>query len=413
MSSAKAEFSTGWGVVVSSAAGFGLGMSGLPFYTTGVFVEPLSKAFGWSVASIQGGLTIMLLANMASLPAAAWLSQRFGPRRVALASVAAFGLSFMLLATTDRSLPGFYLRWILLSVAGAGTLPVVWARTISAWFERARGAALGLAMIGTGITGLIAPVLANLLIERLGWRGAYVALGALPLLVALPLVWVLFRHPVEPAAPAAPAAPAGERPPAQAGPPITADWRFWLIGCAFLLIGSAVAGVVPNLVKLLRMNGFSPSHAAEVASLVGLFVILGRVSCGALLDRFWASGVTAVFFILAGASCLLLRGGRLDPIAVSVAAAAVGLAVGAEFDAMPYLASRYFGVERVGVALGLLSVFFYFGAATGPWGFGRMVELCGGYDIPLIVAAGFFTAGGAALLLLGRYPSEHAPGDGG
>jgi MFS family permease len=396
----RSEFAAGWGVVAASAAGFGLGMSGLPFYTTGVFVEPLGKAFGWPVSTVQSGLTLMLLCNMITLPAAAWAVGRFGPRRVALVSVASFGLAFMSLATLGTGLAGFYLHWIALSVTGAGTLPLVWARIIAGRFERARGAALGFAMIGSGITGLTAPVLSNLLIERLGWRGAYAALGALPLVIALPLVFALFREGENASAETARPAPK------LTGPLLTSNWRFWLIGIAFLLVGAGVSGMIPNLVKLLRSHGFTPAHAAETASLLGLFVIFGRAACGPLLDRIWASAVAAAFFVFAGAACLLLRGPSLDPLAIGVAAAAVGMAAGAEFDIMPYLASRYFGVERMSLALGLLGVFFYFGGAVGPWGFGRLVEVTGGYDVPLTIAAGLFITGGAALVLLGRYPAS-------
>jgi predicted MFS family arabinose efflux permease len=336
---------------------------------------------------------------MVSLPAAAWAADRFGPRRVALFAVTSFGLAFMSMSTLTSSRLVFYAHWLMLSVTGAGTLPLVWARIIASRFERARGAALGLAMIGSGVTGLTAPVLSNYLIEQIGWRSAYAVLGVLPLVIALPLVFVLFRE----------GDGAGETrraAPALTGPLLTSNWRFWLIGVAFLLVGAGVSGIIPNLVKLLRSHGFTPAHAAGTASLLGLFVIFGRVACGALLDRVWASGVAAAFFVFAGAACLLLRGPSLDPIAIGVAAAAVGMAAGAEFDVMPYLASRYFGVERVSLALGLLSVFFYFGGAIGPWGFGRLVEVTGGYDKPLVVAAALFIAGGSALMLLGRYPAD-------
>jgi MFS family permease len=403
MRSAGAEFKAGWGVLLSSAVGFGLGTSGLPFYTAGIFVEPLSKAFGWSVPMVQGGLTTLMLANIFTLPTAAWLAERFGNRRVALGSVFLFGLSFMAMAAQTHSIALFYLHWLAISAAGAGTLPMIWARPISGWFAKARGAALGLAMMGTGVVGVISPLLANSLIEHFSWRGAYLIMGALPLILALPLVFALFHERENPEAPAGPPPD-----PALVGALVARNWRFWLIGAAFLLIGSAVACVIPNLVKLLRTHGFTPGHAAEIASVIGLFVIIGRAACGALLDRVWASAVAAGFFVMAGVGCLLLRGAHLDPIGVVVAAAAVGAAAGAEFDVMPYLASRYFGVERVGVALGLLGVFFYFGAALGPWGFSRLTELAGGYDTPLLIAGGMFATGGLALMLLGRYPAEHA-----
>ena len=119
MAVVASEFRSGWGVIVASAAGFGLGQSGMPFYTMGVFVDPLSKAFGWSASQIQGGLTLMLLANLAALPAAAWLCRRFGPRRVALGSVIGFALSFMSLGSLSGDLAGYYLRWVVMSAAGA------------------------------------------------------------------------------------------------------------------------------------------------------------------------------------------------------------------------------------------------------------------------------------------------------
>ena len=193
MTIARSELVSGLGVIVSSAAGFGLGLSGLPFYTMAVFVEPLNQAFHWSVAEIQGGLTLMLLANVVTLPAAAWLAERLGGRIVGLASVGLFSVSFMALAGLNGSLLDYDVHWILMSAAGAGTLAVVWTQGITSWFSKARGAALGAAMTGTGITALFAPLLAHGLIEAFGWRMAYAVLGALPLVIALPLVWRFFR----------------------------------------------------------------------------------------------------------------------------------------------------------------------------------------------------------------------------
>ena len=400
MKSAGAEFAEGWGVLVASAAGFGLGLSGLPFYTMGVFVEPLSAAFHWSLAEIQGGLTVMLLANVVTLPAAAWLAARFGGRLVGLVSVVLFSLSFMSLASLSGSLIDYYVHWIVISTAGAGTLAVIWAQVISTWFSKGRGTALGLAMTGTGITAVFAPVVGNALIEAVGWRGAYLALGALPSLIALPLVWFLFRHRGEETR-ARTVAASGS-----IAEGVVSNWRFWLIGAAFLLIGAAVAGLIPNLVKLLRGHGFSAAQAAGVVSLIGLFVILGRAGCGALLDRFWASAVAAAVFGLASLGCLLCRSPHLGVLSAGGAVAVIGLAAGAEFDVLPYLAGRYFGVERVGLALGLLSMFFYVGAAMGPWGIGRLADLGGSYDLPLAIAAGFFALGASSLLLLGRYPAQ-------
>jgi len=403
MKTGSSEFAAGWGVLLASGVGFGLGLSGMPFYTMGAFVEPLHTAFGWPTASIQGGLTTEMFANIFTLPVAAWLADRFGARPVALGSVALFSLSFMFMGTLNASLPLYYLHWVLVSAAGAGTLAVVWTKGIASRFTRARGTALGLTMMGTGVAAVFSPVLANLLIDKLGWREAYMALGAIPLLISLPLVFLLFREG---------AATNGTLEPVRkatlVGPLVARNWRFWVIGLSFLLVGASVAGLIPNLIKLLRSHAYTPGRAAGVASLVGLFVIFGRVACGALLDRVWASAAAAIFFVLAAAACLLLRTPHLSGPTVAFAAAAIGLAAGAEFDVLPYLTSRYFGVDRVAMTLGLLSAFFYFGAALGPFGFGRLADLAGGYDAPLLVTAVSLTVASLGLLLLGRYPAEHA-----
>lgn len=389
------------GVLAASAAGFGLGLSGLPFYTSGVFVTPLNKAFGWPLASIQGGLTLLLLFNVVSLPATAWLVRRFGSRPVALGAVALFSLSFMSFATIDSNLWGFYLHWLLLSATGAGTLAVTWTQAISAIFGVRRGTAVGFAMMGTGVTALVAPVLTNTLIEQFGWRTAYLIVGALPLIIAGPLVWFLFwdRTPVGGTAPR-------QRSPASS-PPVS-DYRFWLIGVSFLVVGAAVSGVIPNLIRLLITNGYPAAKAAGLASTLGFFVIIGRLGGGYLLDRLWGPGVSAAFFLSAGGACLLLGTGSLGGPAIVLVAAILGLAAGVELDILPYLTSRYFGVLALSSTLAGLSMFFFVGAAVGPWGFGRLHDLTGSYIAPLSVAAVLFAFGGLALLPLGRYPDATA-----
>ena len=50
------EFRFGWPVVLASTFGISLGMSPLPFYTIGVFAQPLAEEFGWGIDQIMFGL---------------------------------------------------------------------------------------------------------------------------------------------------------------------------------------------------------------------------------------------------------------------------------------------------------------------------------------------------------------------
>ncbi|RMF07463.1 MAG: MFS transporter [Alphaproteobacteria bacterium] len=187
------EFKRGWPVVVSAAIGIGLGLSPLPFYTIDVMVGPLSQEFNWSRGDVYSALAIYTIGAFLMSPVIGLLSERFGARRVALTSILTFGLSMMALSlnTGDRVL--YLILWLMLAVGGAGTLPITFTRPINTWFENNRGLALGLALIATGVFGALAKSYAQFMVDWVGWRGAYIALGALPILIALPIALLSLR----------------------------------------------------------------------------------------------------------------------------------------------------------------------------------------------------------------------------
>ena len=229
--SAASELRQGWALVTACAVGFGLGLSGIPFYTYGVFVAPLQASFHWSTALAQGGLTVNYLATIVTIPIVGWLADRFGARRLVLVSQVSFSLSFMMLGTLNGGRLQFFALWFLVSVTGTGTLALTWSRAICGAFDKGRGLALGLAMLGSGMAGFIGPPLARGLLEALGWRMAYVALGTLPLIIALPMSLAFFKETP---------GRTGEDVRPMIGstlPDALRNPRLWLIGAAVLMIG--------------------------------------------------------------------------------------------------------------------------------------------------------------------------------
>ena len=79
-----------------------------------------------------------------------------------------------------------YAAYGAMAILGAGTIPVTWTRAITLSFHRQRGLALGLALTGTGICGVLVPQYATWLVENYGWRVAYAGIALLPLMVAGP-----------------------------------------------------------------------------------------------------------------------------------------------------------------------------------------------------------------------------------
>ncbi|MEM7283436.1 MAG: MFS transporter [Pseudomonadota bacterium] len=187
------EFKMGWPVVAASAIGIGLGLSPLPFYTIDVMVGPLGEEFGWTRGDVFSSLAIYTFSALLMAPVIGLLTERFGARRIALVSIVTFSLAMMALALNDGSKTRYFFLWFILAIAGAGTLPISFTRPINNWFDKSRGFALGVALIATGIFGALAKSYAQYMVDWVGWRGAYVALGLLPLFIAFPVALLNLR----------------------------------------------------------------------------------------------------------------------------------------------------------------------------------------------------------------------------
>jgi len=243
------------------------------------------------------------------------------------------------------------------------------------------------------VIGIFGPPAARALIDAVGWRWAYVWLGAAPIVLALPTTLLFFRDPAPNIGQAAKGLPAPLNNP-----------RLWLLGGAFILIAGGVAGVIPNLIKIFTSEGVSRADAVLAASLVGIFVVIGRVSCGALIDRFWAPGVAAIFVALPATACALLALGPARPGVAAISAVLIGLTAGAEFDLLPFLIGRYLPLERYTGSLAAGSACFYLGAAAGGPLLALFYDHLGSYRLGLWGASGLSVIAAIALLCLGPYP---------
>lgn len=187
------EFSRGWPIISASAVGIGLGMSPLPFYTIGVFIGPISREFGWEPSRVLSALTVYTMAAFFMAPFIGALTDRIGARRVVLMSILMFGIAMMLQSLHTGSLALYLLLWSFIAIFGAGTLPITFTKALNNWFDVHRGKALGIALVSTGVFGALAKFFAAEITALYGWRAAYVALGLLPILIALPMALIAFR----------------------------------------------------------------------------------------------------------------------------------------------------------------------------------------------------------------------------
>ena len=369
----------------------------------------MAAEFGWGVDQIMLSMAFFTVSAVFSSPLIGHLTDRFGPRRVVLISIVVFSLTMMSFSLMTGSLVHWLATWVALAFFGAGTLPITWTRAVNGWFFKKRGLALGFALIGTGLFGIVAKQYAYFLIETVGWRNAYIGVGALPLLVAWPIAFFMFRDVTDPkvADKVARMTRADTGPKVRFGglslPQALKDWRFWLLGYAFVPISFAVGGPIPNLETMLGSKGFTATEAVNLASLVGIAVIIGRVVGGFLLDYLWAPAVAATILSLPAIATFMLAQPDQTFLLAATAIMILGAAAGVEYDLMAYLVSRYFGMLHYAAIYGALYGFFALGAGIGPAVFGAFYKADGHYDSILKISSILFLAGALPLLLLGKY----------
>ncbi len=384
-------------MVVAAGLGVMVGFGSLFVYTFGVFLKPLSAEFGWTREAISRGFGLAALMVAVCSPSIGQALDRYGPRRIILPCMTVFGLGIASLAMLRPRLWQFYVTCILIGAVGNGAAHLAYSRAISTWFWKRLGLALALVMAGAGLGAMILPLLAQAVISRAGWRAAYVCLGALALLVGLPLTWryVCERAPESAAADAVPVT--GMK--WQQG---LGTFHFWIIVAVLFVSSVSMNGSITHLAALLTDRGVTAGGAALSVSLLGASSLAGRFVVGWVLDRFFGARVAfAVYLVTAGGILLLARADHL--LTGCVAAGLIGVGAGGEADITPYLLTRYFGLHAFSTLYGITWTFYAIAGALGPVILGRAFDSTGSYTSLLTLLAFALALAGGLMLLLPRY----------
>lgn len=383
-------------------------------FTFGNFVPHLTQEFGWGRAQISIAFSIYTYVIVVVSPVVGYLVDRFGPRKVILPSTLIFGPVLISMYWLQDNIWHLYLSYFLIASLGAATAPNAYAKATVNWFDRRRGLALGLALTGSGLGAILTPQIVQYAINNYGWREGYAVIGMVPLVLVFPLVWFLLKD--APDRYGLKAEPGRGKPSgSEAGVPKSRQGvtlrqasrtpQFWILIIAFVLVGISIPGILAHFVPLLIERGISPAKATAAMSVFGVSLILGRILAGVLMDLFFAPYVAAVF-LLGPAAGLAILGLGADGNIVFLTAILVGLAIGAEFDVMTFLSSRYFGLKSTGTISGMAFAAFHIGGGIGPFVMGYTHDKTGEY-IPALWGLSLAAVLAAALISrMGPYPKE-------
>lgn len=397
------KVNAGWGVV---AAAF-LGMCGtwIPHAAFGVFLPILSLEFGWSRGAIASVASLnLLLGGVLGFWAGA-VSDRYGVRRILALSAAVTGTGYLLSATINTLWHFYLLLGVLLGVSMSG-LYVLPAALVSRWFVEHRGLALGIVLAGLNLAYVAGGPLSAVLINAVGWRRAYLSLGGLVWLVAVPASFFMKAPPSESAARAMP--PPGTattlRSPAGGTPfrEVLADRRLWLLALTWGLLGFANMMMAIHMVPYAKDQGITLERASLALTIYGVSSIGGRLLFGVAADRL---GTRPTVWFCLTLQLMTFLGVLTRPplLTFYFLILCFGLMSAGADTAVVKAASEVFGIRAIGAIMGFLSLGWRCGAAVGPAAAGFIYDATGSYIVAFGLATGALGVG-LAFFTLGTSP---------
>ncbi len=403
----KPDIFYGWVVVAALflIMFFSLG----PWYTFGVFLPYLIDELETTSALAAGVISVAWIPYGAMGILAGFILDRRGPRAVTAVGIFVIGLAY-LLTSQASAVWHLYLSMGIILGTGMGVTWVVPTATVSKWFEKRRGLALGILLASVGTAQMIMPPLAQFLISHWGWQTAYIVLGGIIWAGALPLTVLLRRSPED----------VGLLPDGAGGkaaakdleaPPIETTgetWSareamrtqpFWLLVGIWLFLPVSIQMVIVHIVRYARDVGISPELAATVLSSMGLSLFVGRLIIGGISDR-WGSRPTYAMCLLLQLAALVGLIWARELWTFYLVMMAFGFSIGGSSPVYTKIAAELFGRGATGAIIGLMAGAWSLGSAVGPWLAGQIFDTTGSYSPAFAIGAALVAAALFLALLL-------------
>lgn len=361
--------------------------------TYSVFLKPLEAEFGWSRSSLTSVYSLYLLVGGFAAPFVGMAFDRVGPRWAYSTGLLVLGSAFLLAGNLDR-LWQFYLlvgASVGIGVSFSGMVPS--SALLARWFRARLSTALGIAYSGFGVGSVVFVPLAQLLINRIEWHGAYRVLGVILLVaagvVALALPWRRYSagHP-------------DYRVDARRGGEGRGGWTlrgalksrmYWALAQAFFCTSVAMFIILVQLVVFLIDVGFAPLSAATAVGFVGMLSAISVMGSGFLSDRFGVRQTVSASFVgtATGMVLLIVLEGTPSTALLVAFVLVFGLCMGVRGPIISSVSAKHFAGPRLATIYGTIYATNALGAACGSLLGGVLHDLTDAYRAGFLCSLGF------------------------
>lgn len=343
-------------------------------YSFGAFFDSMSSDFsiGRSATSAVFSITtfIFFIGGIVSGSA----TDRFGPKLVLIFGGLSMGLGLYLTSLVNSIWVGYITYGLGVGIgASCGYVPML--AVVSAWFEKRRAVAIGLAVTGIGFgTLLMAPLAANL-INKYGWRHTYLIFGILSFVI---LVLCGFITPQPPAV-------SGQEPKKSIAELVkTPVFRYMYL--SVFLNSLAIFFPFVFLIPYARTQGINEVAAASLVGMIGAASIVGRLGFGTLGVKISRIRLFQMTFILVAISFILWMLASKSFVMLVTFAILMGIGYGGYIALAPTVTAEVFGLVGLGSILGTLYTAAGFGALLGPPMAGYLIDATGSYTVAIVAA---------------------------
>ena len=349
-------------------------------YSWSIFRTPLENEMGISATQSLLPYTTVLVFYAALMPIAGFYIPRIGTRFTAAIGGIVVGLGYIL-SSFATQVSTLVLTYGVIAGTGVGIAYGVPMVVASRWFPDKKGLAVGLTIVGFGLSPLITAPLANQLIETYAVRPTLRIFGIAFIVIILAISLTMKLPPKNWQPPQRVAAA-----PSNLAPTYPKNlfksrsfYGLWICYAIGTLVGLSAIGISSSVGE--EIIAINPTVAANSVSLFALFNGVSRPLFGWLSDRFKPHYVAILSYGLMLIACVLMINAGPGQVATYLVAFCLfWFCLGGWLAMAPTITLRFFQPDHYAQNYGIVFTAYGVGALVGTVVTGRIRDVLGSYN---------------------------------
>lgn len=356
-------------------------------YSWSIFRKPLEKQLDIGATDSLLPFTVLLVVFAVLMPITGFFIDRYGSRTVTAVGGVVTGIGYILSAFAPN-ITVLVLTYGVIAGAGVGIAYGVPLAVAAKWFPDKKGLAVGLTVVGFGLSPLITAPIAKYLIDTYQIPQTFLILGIAFTVIILAISTALKMPPTgwTPAGFAAARSGTGvnsQIAPMMKSPAFYGLWVCYTIGT---LVGLGAIGISsPVAQEIIKLDA---GTAAATVSLFAIFNGMGRPMFGWITDRFKPKyAAIANYILILIASIMMTQAGEGQVATYIIAFCLFWLSLGGWLAIAPTATLTLFDPTDYAKNYGIVYTAYGVGAFFGTIAAGKIRDTFGSYTNAFYITA--------------------------